>query len=164
MGGGGVGGGGGDATCTLSKADLLRMASSACSGLVHLHTPIVGVRSKPIMAHRDLKSSNILVKSDLTCCIADMGLAVFDGCSLEEEELQGPNSRGTRRYMSPEILTAGSFPQKMSVDSLVRFYVHADVYAMALVIWEMCRRTVTDTGNWELCIRVSSVCNQKGVH
>ena len=59
---------------------------------------------------------------------------------------------GTRRYMSPEILTAESFPHKMSVDSLVRFYVHADVYAMALVIWEMCRRTVTDTGNWEICI------------
>ena len=47
-------GGEGDATCTLSKASLLRMASSACSGLVHPHTPIVGFRS---MAHRDLKSS-----------------------------------------------------------------------------------------------------------
>ena len=31
------------------------MALSACSGLVHLHTSIVGFRSKPIMAHRDLK-------------------------------------------------------------------------------------------------------------
>ena len=152
-GGGGGEGGGGDATCTLSKADLLRMASSACSGLVHLHTPIVnvGFRSKPIMAHRDLKSSNILVKSDLTCCIADMGLAVFDGWGLEEAEMQCPGCQGTRRYMSPEILTAESFPHKMSVDSLVRFYVHADVYAMALVIWEMCRRMVTDTGNWEIC-------------
>lgn len=26
-------------------------------------------------------------KSDLTCCIADMGLAIFDGCGLAKEEL-----------------------------------------------------------------------------
>lgn len=31
---------------------------------------------KPAIAHRDLKSKNILVKSDLTCVIADLGLAV----------------------------------------------------------------------------------------
>lgn len=28
------------------------------------------------LAHRDLKTKNILVKKDLTCCIADLGLAV----------------------------------------------------------------------------------------
>lgn len=31
---------------------------------------------KPAMAHRDIKSKNILVKSNGTCCIADLGLAV----------------------------------------------------------------------------------------
>ena len=31
---------------------------------------------KPPIAHRDLKSKNILVKNDLTCCVADLGLAV----------------------------------------------------------------------------------------
>jgi serine/threonine protein kinase len=28
------------------------------------------------LAHRDLKTKNILVKRDLSCCIADLGLAV----------------------------------------------------------------------------------------
>ena len=28
---------------------------------------------KPGIAHRDLKSKNILVKTNLTCCIADLG-------------------------------------------------------------------------------------------
>lgn len=28
---------------------------------------------KPGIAHRDLKSKNILVKNNLTCCIADLG-------------------------------------------------------------------------------------------
>ena len=31
---------------------------------------------KPGIAHRDLKSKNILVKKDLTCAIADLGLCV----------------------------------------------------------------------------------------
>ncbi len=31
---------------------------------------------KVAFAHRDLKTKNILVKKDLSCCIADLGLAV----------------------------------------------------------------------------------------
>lgn len=34
------------------------------------------IAGKPAIAHRDLKSKNILVKSDLICVIADLGLAV----------------------------------------------------------------------------------------
>ncbi|KAH9498584.1 Bone morphogenetic protein receptor type-1B [Bulinus truncatus] len=29
---------------------------------------------KPAIAHRDLKSKNILVRSNGTCCVADLGL------------------------------------------------------------------------------------------
>lgn len=55
------------------------MAHSAASGLSHLHTEIHGTRGKPPIAHRDIKSRNILVKKDLSCVIADFGLAVrFD--------------------------------------------------------------------------------------
>ena len=45
-------------------------------GLAHLHTEITGTKGKPGIAHRDIKSKNILVKSDGQCCVADMGLAV----------------------------------------------------------------------------------------
>ena len=31
---------------------------------------------KPAIAHRDFKSKNVLVKNDLTACIADFGLAI----------------------------------------------------------------------------------------
>ena len=47
-------------------------------GLAHLHTEVIkdGVLVKPCIAHRDLKSKNILIKSDTrTACIADFGLA-----------------------------------------------------------------------------------------
>ena len=32
---------------------------------------------KPAIAHRDFKSKNVLIKSDMTACIADFGLALI---------------------------------------------------------------------------------------
>ncbi len=61
---------------TLDVKALLKLAYSAISGLCHLHTEIFGVQGKPAIAHRDLKSKNILVKKNGCCCIADLGLAV----------------------------------------------------------------------------------------
>jgi serine/threonine protein kinase len=37
----------------------------------------MGNRGKPAIAHRDIKSKNILVRKDGTACIADLGLAVL---------------------------------------------------------------------------------------
>lgn len=55
---------------------MLKMALSVVNGLVHLHMPIESCKGKPALAHCDLKSKNILVKADLTCCIGDLGLAL----------------------------------------------------------------------------------------
>ena len=60
----------------IDERTLIKMAYSAAAGLVHLHTEINGTCVKPMIAHRDIKSRNILVKDDLSCCIADFGLAV----------------------------------------------------------------------------------------
>lgn len=61
---------------TLDVKALLKLAYSSISGLCHLHTEIYGTQGKPAIAHRDLKSKNILVKKNGSCCIADLGLAV----------------------------------------------------------------------------------------
>lgn len=61
---------------TLDVKSLLKLAYSSISGLCHLHTEICGTQGKPAIAHRDLKSKNILVKKNGSCCIADLGLAV----------------------------------------------------------------------------------------
>lgn len=56
------------------------MAESASCGLAHLHsddkTLTSSTLNKPCIAHRDLKSKNILVKKDMSCCISDFGLAI----------------------------------------------------------------------------------------
>jgi len=76
---------------TLPNPLLLLKERFYFSGLAHLHTEITGsgiqiqpqdqsrcrpTHSKPAIAHRDVKSKNILVKNNGQCCIADMGLAV----------------------------------------------------------------------------------------
>ncbi|VEL35567.1 unnamed protein product [Protopolystoma xenopodis] len=38
---------------------------------------VAGTRGKPGLAHRDLKPGNIFVRSDWSCCIGDLGLAVL---------------------------------------------------------------------------------------
>lgn len=68
---------------TLEVKALLKLAYSSISGLCHLHTEIYGTQGKPAIAHRDLKSKNILVKKNGSCCIADLGLAVkFNRCAI----------------------------------------------------------------------------------
>lgn len=68
---------------TLDTQALLKLAYSAACGLCHLHTEIYGTQGKPAIAHRDLKSKNILIKKNGTCCIADLGLAVkFNRCFI----------------------------------------------------------------------------------
>ena len=63
-------------THSISPQTMVRMALSIATGLTHLHLDINGTQGKPAIAHRDLKSRNILVKKDLSCVIADLGLCV----------------------------------------------------------------------------------------
>ena len=62
---------------TISFENLFHMAQGMALGMAYLHAEIP--RVKPSIAHRDIKSKNILVKNNLTCCISDFGLSLkFD--------------------------------------------------------------------------------------
>lgn len=103
---------------------------------------------KVAIAHRDLKTKNILVKKDLSCCIADLGLAVKEVrnrptirkelSDAQQEhvviDIQENNRVGTQRYMAPEVLD-GTL-NKRSFES----FKAADIYALGLVYWEILRR------------------------
>ncbi|XP_056616509.1 bone morphogenetic protein receptor, type IAa isoform X2 [Triplophysa dalaica] len=122
---------------TLDAQALLRLVYSAACGLCHLHTEIYGTQGKPAIAHRDLKSKNILIKKNGTCCIADLGLAVKFNSDTNEVDVPLSTRMGTRRYMAPEVL------DETLNKNHFQAYITADIYSYGLVIWEMARRCVT---------------------
>uniref|UniRef100_A0A3Q2UPW5 Activin receptor type-1 n=1 Tax=Fundulus heteroclitus TaxID=8078 RepID=A0A3Q2UPW5_FUNHE len=123
---------------TLDASSCLRMALSIASGLAHLHVEIFGTRGKPAIAHRDLKSKNILVKKNGQCCIADLGLAVMHFQDTNELDVGNNPKVGTKRYMAPEVLD-----DSIQMDCFESFK-RVDIWALGLVLWEVARRTVSN--------------------
>ncbi|XP_064166305.1 activin receptor type-1-like isoform X1 [Anguilla rostrata] len=123
---------------TLDAAGCLRMALSIASGLAHLHVEIFGTQGKPAIAHRDLKSKNVLVSKNGQCCIADLGLAVMHFQDTNELDVGNNPKVGTKRYMAPEVLDDSI--QMECFESFKR----VDIWAFGLVLWEIARRTVSN--------------------
>ncbi|XP_071418391.1 activin receptor type-1C [Pithys albifrons albifrons] len=119
---------------TVTVEGMARLALSVASGLAHLHMEIVGTQGKPAIAHRDLKSKNILVKRNETCAIADLGLAVKHDSVLNTIDIPQNPRVGTRRYMAPEILD-----DTMNM-TIFESFKRADIYSLGLVYWEIARR------------------------
>ncbi|XP_024263294.1 TGF-beta receptor type-2 [Oncorhynchus tshawytscha] len=119
----------------LSWAELCAMAGSVARGLAHLHsdTTPCGIPKVPV-AHRDLKSSNIVVKSRRECALCDFGLALRLDLSLTVDDFANSGQVGTARYMAPEVLES-----RVNLEDLEAFK-QMDVYSMALVLWEMVSR------------------------
>ena len=62
-------------TNTMEYAQLLSILRTIAEGMRYLHEELIP--NKPSIAHRDFKSKNVLLKSNLReACIADMGLAL----------------------------------------------------------------------------------------
>jgi len=126
----------------VSWDDLCKIALSMARGLTHLHEEIpeqpgLNVDMKPAIAHRDFKSKNVLIKSDMTACIADFGLALIFEPGKSCGDTHG--QVGTRRYMAPEVLEGAI---NFSRDAFLRI----DMYACGLVLWELASRcTVNST-------------------
>nr|QXY82386.1 TGF-beta receptor type I HduTGFbRIa [Halisarca dujardinii]QZX63226.1 TGF-beta receptor type-1 isoform 2 [Halisarca dujardinii] len=123
---------------TLTESMFCSMALGIVSGIHHLHDDVHGKVYKPSIAHRDIKSGNILVRGDLTCCIADFGLALSS--ASHKDVLKDPSLAvaGTKRYLAPELLD-GSFNVKS-----FQSFLQADMYSLSLVLWEMARRVLSE--------------------
>ena len=121
-------------TQQLDESVVLKLCYTAASGLAHLHSEITGTEGKPAIAHRDIKSRNILVKADYSCCLADLGLALRYHRDTDTVEEPPTKRVGTRRYLAPEILDDSM--NAKNFDSFKR----ADMYSFGLVIWEIARR------------------------
>ncbi|XP_068199560.1 activin receptor type-2B-like isoform X2 [Antennarius striatus] len=118
----------------ISWLEVCHIAESMACGLAYLHEDIPrqkGEGPKPAIAHRDFKSKNIMLRSDLTAVIGDFGLAVCFEPGKSPGETHG--QVGTRRYMAPEVLEGAINFQR---DAFLRI----DMYAVGLVLWELVSR------------------------
>lgn len=90
--------------------------------VMHLNVYFTG---KPAIAHRDLKSKNILVKLNGTCAIGDLGLAVRHDVATDTVDIPLNNRVGTKRYMAPEVCPLYfmfcTF-NKLKCEILIKFY------------------------------------------
>lgn len=118
----------------------IKILYSIIKGLSYLHEDF-STGYKPPIAHRDIKSRNILMRNPENCCLADFGHAVV---KINEKTLDfGGYDRlqvGTIRYMAPEILK----PNETLDTTQFHTFAQADLYQFALVLWEVCYRTSLD--------------------
>ena len=123
---------------TLTISTFLNMVAGVVCGVEHLHEEVHGQVTKPAIAHRDLKSGNILVRADGSCCIADLGLALRS--TNLSEIINDPSSAivGTKRYLAPEILAG------IINFNIFQSFLCADVYSLSLIIWEMATRVMDE--------------------
>ncbi|XP_049894173.1 anti-Muellerian hormone type-2 receptor-like [Epinephelus moara] len=120
----------------------LKLCRSLSQGLSYLHSDLHRHDvHKPPVAHRDLSSSNVLVRADGTCVLCDFGCStILCSCSgrrcwqSHATNMKGHAQLGTLRYMSPEILE-GSVNLSSSW-----CLMQADIYALGLLLWEIWMR------------------------
>ncbi|XP_054827816.1 TGF-beta receptor type-2-like [Eublepharis macularius] len=119
----------------LSWRDLQKMAGSLVSGVAHLHSDYTPCgRPKIPIAHRDIKSTNILITNEQQCVLCDFGIALRLDPALSVEDFANSGQVGTARYMAPEVLDS-----RVNLEDLESFK-QMDVYSMALVLWEIASR------------------------
>ena len=120
---------------TLEPIKALKILRSIISALDFLHNPFTTIRGRThsVIAHRDIKSRNILVESeDGACVLTDFGLSV-----TENDFVPGAPpvkaAVGTKRYMAPELLSD-------TVNMNIHSFCQTDIYSFGLVMWEVLRR------------------------
>jgi serine/threonine protein kinase len=117
----------------VSWPQLVSIATSLADGVAFLHS--YRGSWKPPVAHCDLKSRNVLLKTGLKTCIADFGLA-----TILDDKMTGMHAQvGTRRYMAPEVLDG-------SIGFSIDFILKIDIYAFALILWELVSRCTAGDG------------------
>lgn len=94
--------------------ESVRLVADLCEGLARAHTEGV--------THRDIKTTNILVDTDMRPKLLDFGLAAVRG---SEMITQTGSTLGTIAYMSPEQA------QGMAVDH------RSDLFSLGIVLYEL---------------------------
>nr|BAA82605.1 sALK-5 [Ephydatia fluviatilis] len=121
-------------------AQMCRIVRGVVGGVAHLHSEYYTngdgrVVQKYAIAHRDVKSANVLMRSaEGDCVVGDLGLALVLDPTVDPKQMANSGQVGTFRYMAPEALDA-----RVNLQDLESFK-QIDIYALALVMWEVAWR------------------------
>ncbi|KAJ4490821.1 kinase-like domain-containing protein [Lentinula aciculospora] len=109
--------------------DLSSALRDISAGLCYLHS-----RGPPVI-HGDIRGANILITTDLHCCLADFGLALV----AADSDMWSPatasyhsNLKGALRWMAPEYLNLES-EEGFEIPP----HVSRDIYAFACTVLEV---------------------------
>eukprot|EP00727_Mastigamoeba_balamuthi_P005748 m51a1_g1793 putative serine threonine protein (2661) ;mRNA; f:394684-406126 len=100
----------------------LSIMSDIARGMAYLH------QNDPPILHRDLKSSNILLDSNLQAKVSDFGLGMFS--HKGDSHKDSAAVIGTIFWTAPEVLGGADCTTK------------SDVYSFAVIVWEIMTREV----------------------
>ncbi|XP_047326991.1 putative serine/threonine-protein kinase-like protein CCR3 [Impatiens glandulifera] len=98
----------------------IKISLDAARGIEYLHDYAV-----PPIIHRDIKSSNILLDSNWTARVSDLGLSLLDPETEERECFPPAKAAGTIGYIDPEYYSLNLLTAK------------SDVYGLGVVMLEL---------------------------
>ncbi|KAM0838379.1 hypothetical protein ACQ4PT_061013 [Festuca glaucescens] len=108
----------------LSWPERFKVAVGVARALDYLHGGGGGGgNERPVVIHRDVKSSNILVSEDCEPKLCDFGLALWAADAAAQ--ITGDDVAGTFGYLAPEYFMHGKVSDKM------------DVYAFGVLLLEL---------------------------
>lgn len=120
----------------------LRIAIDIANGLQYIHE-----HTRPRVVHKDIKSSNILLDSNMRAKIANFGLAKSGVNAITMHIV------GTQGYIAPEYLADGVVSTKM------------DVFAFGVVLLELIsgKEAIDEEGNllWARAVKTFEVDNEQ---
>ncbi|KAL3521399.1 hypothetical protein ACH5RR_019548 [Cinchona calisaya] len=102
----------------LSWSERLQIALDAAQGLDYLHNGC-----KPLIIHRDIKSTNILLNEKLEAKLADFGLS--RAFTIDDDSFVSTRVVGTPGYLDPEYYETQRLHEK------------SDIYSLGIVILEL---------------------------
>ncbi|KAK1224261.1 hypothetical protein PQX77_012839 [Marasmius sp. AFHP31] len=101
--------------------DRLKSLREIAAGMEYLHS------HEPAIIHADIRGANILVKDDLTCALADFGLAIAMETKIMPTS-SGSSMKGSIRWLSPEVILG---------DRNAREKPSRDIYAFGCTVLEL---------------------------
>ena len=110
--------------------DKMRIVREVVCAIEYLHIPIDSPNPKPLIAHGDIKSQNILLDSKNIAKLCDFGLSTMKNAAQSSStHSSAVPGQGTPRYAAPEVLRG----ELLNMPQLLM----SDIYSLSLVVYEI---------------------------